>query len=114
MFAALMAGVLDETEAKRGHRCDGAGADMVNFMNTVATGLSFGIPDLLIRGCVQPRFNAAGRCVTSQPETVIRAIVRAFAGMNIFIHLFPAFIHRFPDAGKNLPDIQKKTGAGKT
>ncbi|MCR5522413.1 MAG: MFS transporter [Clostridia bacterium] len=112
VFPALMAGVLDEMEAKCGFRCDGPGTGVINSMNTIAVGLSIGILNLMIRGYIQPQFNAAGECLTTQPAGVLRAIVWAFVGINIFIHIFLAVILRFLDVEKKLPDIQKKLGVG--
>ncbi len=112
VFPALMASVLDEMEAKCGYRCDGPGTGIINSMNTIAVGLAIGMLNLMIRGYVQPQFNAAGECITTQPDNVIRAIVWAFVGINIFIHLFLAVLLRFLDVEKKLPDIQKKLGIG--
>ncbi len=112
VFPALMAGVLDEMEAKCGYRCDGPGTGIINSMNTIAVGLSIGMLNLMIRGYIQPQFNAAGECITTQPHSVIRAIVWAFVGINIFIHLLLAIMLRFLDVEKKLPEIQKKLGIG--
>lgn len=112
VFPALMAGVLDEMEAKCGFRCDGPGTGVINSMNTIAVGLSIGLLNLMIRGYIQPVFNDAGECMTTQPAGVIRAIIWAFVGMNIFIHIFLALILRFLDVEKKLPEIQKKLGIG--
>ena len=114
VFPALMAGVLDEMEAKCGYRCDGPGTGVINSMNTIAVGLSIGILNLLIRGYIQPQFNEIGECLTVQPSSVIRAIVWAFVGINIFIHIFLSVILRFLDVEKKLPDIQKKIGVGES
>lgn len=107
VFPALMAGVLDELEYKFGFRCDGVATSVINSMNTVAVGLSIGIFNLLIRGYVQPQFDALGNCITVQPDSVISAIVWAFVGMNIFIHAALAILLRFLDIELKLPFIQK-------
>lgn len=112
VFPALMAGVLDEMEAKCGFRCDGPATGIINSMNTIAVGLSLGLLNFMIRGYVQPQFNALGECVTVQPASVIRAIVWAFVGINIFIHLFFTVILRFLDVEKKLPEIQRQLGRG--
>ncbi len=107
VFPALMAGVLDELEYKCGFRCDGVATSVINSMNTVAVGLSIGIFNLLIRGYVQPQFDALGNCITVQPDSVISAIVWAFVGMNVFIHTALAILLRFLDIELKLPFIQK-------
>lgn len=107
VFPALMAGVLDELEYRCGFRCDGVATSVINSMNTVAVGLSIGIFNLLIRGYVQPQFDALGNCITVQPDSVISAIVWAFVGMNIFIHAALAIFLRFLDIELKLPFIQK-------
>ena len=114
VFPALMASVLDEMEAKCGYRCDGPGTGVINSMNTIAVGLSIGLLNFMIRGYVQPQFNAAGACITTQPENVTRAIIWAFVGINIFIHLLLAVLLRFLDVEKKLPAIQKKLGVGES
>ncbi len=107
VFPALMAGVFDELEYKHGFRCDGVATSVINSMNTIAVGLSIGIFNLLIRGYVQPEFDTAGNCITTQPDSVISAIVWAFVGMNIFIHAGLAILLRFLDIELKLPAIQK-------
>lgn len=107
VFPALMAGVFDEIEYKCGFRCDGVATSVINSMNTIAVGLSIGIFNLMIRGYVQPEFDAAGNCITTQPESILKAIVWAFVGINIFIHAFLAVILRFLDVEIKLPLIQK-------
>ena len=107
VFPALMAGVFDEIEYKHGFRCDGVATSVINSMNTIAVGLSIGIFNLLIRGYIQPEFDAAGNCITTQPDSVISAIVWAFVGMNIFIHAGLAILLRFLDVELKLPAIQK-------
>lgn len=107
VFPALMAGVFDEIEYKHGFRCDGVATSVINSMNTIAVGLSIGIFNLLIRGYIQPEFDAAGNCITVQPDSVISAIVWAFVGMNIFIHAGLAILLRFLDVELKLPQIQK-------
>lgn len=107
VFPALMAGVFDEIEYKNGFRCDGVATSVINSMNTIAVGLSIGLFNLLIRGYVQPQFDSLGNCITTQPESVIRAIVWAFVGINIFIHLGLAVLLRFLDIEIKLPGIQK-------
>ncbi len=108
VFPALMAGVFDEIEYKHGFRCDGVATSVINSMNTIAVGLSIGIFNFLIRGYVQPEFDAAGNCITTQPDNVLSAIVWAFVGMNIFIHLGLAILLRFLDVELKLPLIQKE------
>ena len=76
-------------------------------MNTIAVGLSIGIFNLLIRGYIQPEFDAAGNCITTQPDNIISAIVWAFVGINIFIHAGFAILLRFLDIELKLPAIQK-------
>ncbi len=76
-------------------------------MNTIAVGLSIGIFNLLIRGYIQPEFDAAGNCITTQPDNIISAIVWAFVGINIFIHAGLAILLRFLDIELKLPAIQK-------
>ena len=107
VFPALMAGVFDEIEYKCGFRCDGVATSVINSMNTIAVGLNIGIFNLLIRGYVQPEFDAAGNCITTQPDQVLSAIVWAFVGMNIFIHAGLAILLRFLDVELKLPHIQK-------
>ncbi len=107
VFPALMAGVFDEIEYKCGFRCDGVATSVINSMNTIAVGLSIGIFNLLIRGYVQPEFDLAGNCITTQPDSVRSAIVWAFVGMNIFIHAGLAILLRFLDVELKLPQIQK-------
>lgn len=107
VFPALMAGVFDEIEYKCGFRCDGVATSVINSMNTIAVGLSIGIFNLLIRGYVQPEFDAAGNCITTQPDQVLSAIVWAFVGMNIFIHAGLAILLRLLDVELKLPHIQK-------
>lgn len=107
VFPALMAGVFDEIEYKCGYRCDGVATSVINSMNTIAVGLSIGIFNLLIRGYIQPEFDALGNCVTTQPDSVLRSIVWAFVGMNIFIHAGLAIILRFLDIEIKLPSIQR-------
>lgn len=108
VFPALMAGVFDEIEYKCGYRCDGVATSVINSMNTIAVGLSIGIFNLLIRGYVQPKFDSLGNCITIQPKGVLSAIVWAFVGMNVFIHLGLAIILRFLDVEIKLPAIQKE------
>lgn len=108
VFPALMAGVLDEIEYKCGYRCDGVATSVINSMNTIAVGLSIGVFNLLIRGYVQPQFDALGNCITTQPDHIIKAIVWAFVGLNMFIHGFLAVLLRFLDVEIKLPLIQKK------
>jgi len=108
VFPALMAGVFDEIEYKCGYRCDGVATSVINSMNTIAVGLSIGIFNLLIRGYIQPEFDALGNCITVQPERVTKAIVWAFVGMNIFIHLGLAVVLRFLDVEIKLPLIQRE------
>ncbi len=107
VFPALMAGVFDEIEYKCGYRCDGVATSVINSMNTIAVGLSIGIFNLLIRGYIQPSFDALGACVTVQPQSVLRAIVWAFVGINVFIHLGLAVLLRFLDVEIKLPMMQK-------
>lgn len=107
VFPALMAGVFDEIEYKCGYRCDGTATSVINSMNTIAVGLSTGIFNLLIRGYVQPEFDALGNCITTQSESVLNAIVWTFVGMNIFIHAILAVLLRFLDIELKLPFIQK-------
>lgn len=107
IFPALMAGVFDEIEYKHGFRCDGVATSVINSMNTIAVGLSIGVFNLLIRGYVQPEFDAAGNCITTQPDSVVSAIVWAFVGINIFIHAGLAVLLRFLDVELKLPQIQK-------
>ena len=102
-----MAGVFDEIEYKHGFRCDGVATSVINSMNTIAVGLSIGIFNLLIRGYIQPEFDAAGNCITTQPDNIISAIVWAFVGINIFIHAGLAILLRFLDIELKLPAIQK-------
>lgn len=108
VFPALMAGVFDEIEYKCGYRCDGVATSVINSMNTIAVGLSIGVFNLLIRGYIQPEFDDLGNCITVQPENVTRAIVWAFVGMNIFIHLGLAIVLRFLDVEIKLPLIQRE------
>ncbi len=107
VFPALMAGVFDEIEYKCGYRCDGVATSVINSMNTIAVGLSIGIFNLLIRGYVQPEFDSLGNCITTQPDGVLKAIVWAFVGMNIFIHAGLAILLRFLDIELKLPSIQR-------
>lgn len=107
VFPALMAGVFDEIEYKCGYRCDGVATSVINSMNTIAVGLSIGIFNLLIRGYIQPEFDSLGNCITTQPDSVLKAIVWAFVGMNIFIHAGLAILLRFLDIEIKLPAIQR-------
>lgn len=107
VFPALMAAVFDEIEAKSGKRCEGVATSVINSMNTIAVGLSIGLFNLMIRGYIQPQFDTVGNCITTQPAGVLRAIVWAFVGMNIFIHLFLAILLRFLNVEKKLPEYQK-------
>lgn len=107
VFPALMAGVFDEIEYKCDYRCDGVATSVINSMNTIAVGLSIGIFNLLIRGYVQPEFDSLGNCITTQPDGVLKAIVWAFVGMNIFIHAGLAVLLRFLDIELKLPSIQR-------
>lgn len=107
VFPALMASVFDEIEFKSGYRCDGVATSVINSMNTIAVGLSIGIFNLLIRGYIQPTFDAAGNCLTVQPEPVLKAIIWAFVGINIFIHAGLAVLLRFLNVEIKLPHIQK-------
>ncbi len=107
VFPALMAGVFDEIEWKCGYRCDGVATSVINSMNTIAVGVSIGLFNLLIRGYVQPQFDPAGNCITHQSAGVLRAIVWAFVGINVFIHLGLAVLLRFLDIEIRLPGIQK-------
>ena len=107
VFPALMAAVFDEIEAKSGKRCEGVATSVINSMNTIAVGLSIGLFNFMIRGYVQPVFDDAGNCLTTQPEGVTKAIVWAFVGMNIFIHIFLAVLLRFLNVEKKLPEYQK-------
>lgn len=108
IFPALMAGVFDEIEYKCGYRCDGMATSVINSMNTIAVGLSIGIFNLLIRGYKQPEFDALGNCLTVQSDSVLRSIVWAFVGINIFIHAFLAVLLRFLDVEVKLPHIQRE------
>lgn len=107
VFPALMASVFDEIEYKCGYRCDGVATSVINSMNTIAVGISIGVFNLLIRGYIQPQFDAPGNCITVQPQSVLRAIVWAFVGINIFIHLGLAVLLRLLDVEIKLPQIQK-------
>lgn len=107
VFPALMAAVFDEIEAKSGKRCEGVATSVINSMNTIAVGLSIGLFNLMIRGYIQPEFDDLGNCLTTQPESITKAIIWAFVGMNIFIHLFLAVLLRFLDVEKKLPEYQK-------
>lgn len=107
VFPALMAGVFDEIEYKCDYRCDGVATSVINSMNTIAVGLSIGIFNLLIRGYVQPEFDSLGNCITTQPDGVLKAIVWAFVGINIFIHAGLAILLRFLDIELKLPGIQR-------
>ncbi|MFR5876586.1 MAG: MFS transporter [Eubacterium sp.] len=107
VFPALMASVFDELEYKCGYRCDGVAASVINSMNTIAVGLSIGIFNLLIQGYVQPEFDALGNCITTQPTSVLKAIVWAFVGMNVFIHGGLAILLRFLDIEIKMPHIQR-------
>lgn len=107
VFPALMAGVFDELEYKHGFRCDGVATSVINSMNTIAVGLSIGIFNLLITGYKQPVFDEFDNCITTQTDSVLSAIVWAFVGINIFIHLGLAILLRFLDVELKLPAIQK-------
>ena len=107
VFPALMAAVFDEIEYKCGYRCDGVATSVINSMNTLAVGFSIGIFNLLIRGYIQPEFDSLGNCLTEQPSNVIRAIIWAFVGMNMFIHGGLAILLRFLDVEIKMPHIQK-------
>lgn len=107
VFPALMASVFDEIEYKNGFRCDGVATSVINSMNTIAVGLSIGIFNLLIRGYIQPEFDSLGNCITTQPANVLKAIVWAFVGMNVFIHGFLAILLRFLDVEIKMPKIQR-------
>lgn len=76
-------------------------------MNTIAVGLSIGIFNLFIRGYIQPEFDSLGNCITTQPDSVLKAIVWAFVGMNIFFHAGLAILLRFLDIELKLPGIQR-------
>ncbi len=106
VFPALMAGTLDEIEYKNGFRCDGVATSIINSMNTIAVGLSIGILNLLISGYIQPEF-VDGVCVTTQPDNVLKGIVWAFVGMNVFIHAILGILLIFLDIEYKLPHIQK-------
>lgn len=107
VFPALMASVFDEIEYKCGYRCDGTATSVINSMNTIAVGLSIGVFNLLIRGYIQPQFDALGNCITVQPQSVLRAIVWAFVGINVFIHSGLAILLRFLDVEIKLPMMQR-------
>ena len=107
VFPALMASVFDEIEYKCGYRCDGVATSVINSMNTIAVGLSIGVFNLLIRGYIQPVFDSLGNCITVQPQSVLRAIVWAFVGINVFIHLGLAVLLRFLDVEIKLPQMQR-------
>ena len=107
VFPALMAGVFDEIEYRCGYRCDGVATSVINSMNTIAVGLSIGVFNLLIRGYIQPVFDVSGSCITVQPDGVLRAIVWAFVGINVFIHAGLAVLLRFLDVEIKLPQMQR-------
>lgn len=107
VFPALMASVFDEIEYKCGFRCDGVATGVINSMNTIAVGLSIGIFNFLIRGYVQPEFDSLGNCLTTQPESVTKAIIWAFVGINVFIHCGLAILLRFLDIELRMPHIKK-------